>query len=102
MAQQSVTEAWAGAQVVAGPVLFVPYVKRTKLSETVAGKSIERIVTKRARLYVTPSAQELDTTLDPEVRTRGTIRRTVVYEAAIKGKARFVLPDELARLDIAQ
>ena len=90
VAQQSVTAAWAGAQVVAGPVLVVPYVKRTKVSETVDGKVVERTVTKRARLYVTPSAQDLDTTLDPEVRTRGTIHRSVVYEAAIKGKARFV------------
>jgi len=100
VAQNSVMAAWAGAQVVAGPSLVVPYTKSNEIKESTDGKITTRIVETRQHLYISPSLQNLSTTLDPEIRTRGSIHRSVVYEAAIKGTARFDLPQELERLDI--
>lgn len=100
VAQNSVTAAWAGAQVVAGPLLVIPYTLRSETTETVDGKPVKRTYLRRASLYISPTAQTLDTSLSPEVRTRGSIHRTVVYDAGIKGTARFGVPQDLARLGI--
>ena len=100
VAQNSITAAWAGPQVVAGPLLVVPYTARVEYSETVDGKPVERTRLSRRSLYLSPAKQRLDATLDPEVRVRGSIHRTVVYEAAITGEARFSLPPDLDRLGV--
>ncbi|MEO0462035.1 MAG: cell envelope integrity protein CreD [Pseudomonadota bacterium] len=100
VAQNSVTASWAGSQVVAGPMIAVPYTVTRTVTETVDGKATQRTTTSREHIYISPSAQSLKTTLDPQVRTRGTIHRTVVYDAAIAGNARFDMPAELGRLGI--
>ncbi|MEM6828526.1 MAG: cell envelope integrity protein CreD [Pseudomonadota bacterium] len=100
VAQNSVTQAWAGPQAVAGPTLMVPYISRSQTTETVDGKPVRRTFEVRKRLFIAPSKQTLDAVLNPEVRTRGTIHRTVVYDAVINGEARFDMPGDLARLDI--
>ena len=102
VAQNSVTASWAGAQVVAGPVLVLPYTSVSETTETVEGKQVTRTYETRRNLYISPSAQSLDTTLDPEVRTRGSIHRTVVYEGTMSGTASFVLPQDLERLGIKE
>ena len=101
-AQNSVTAAWAGAQVVAGPMLVLPYIARTEVTETVNGKPVTRTTQKRRSLFISPSEQAIDAGLDPEVCTRGSIHRTVVYDAAINGEARFALPQDLDRLGIEE
>jgi inner membrane protein len=100
IAQNSVTASWAGAQVVAGPTLVIPYIARTETVETVDNRPVKRITESRRSLYLSPTKQTLDADLDPEVRTRASIHRTVVYEAAVSGTARFVLPTDLDRLGI--
>lgn len=100
IAQNSVTAAWAGPQAVAGPLLVIPYTSRTEYTDTVDGKPMSVLRETRAHLYLSPSVQKLDTSLDPEIRVRGRIHRSVVYEAAIKGEARFALPRDLDRLGI--
>ncbi|NQX95852.1 MAG: inner membrane CreD family protein, partial [Erythrobacter sp.] len=82
------------------PVLALPYVARTQTTETVNGKPVTRTTQQRRTLFIAPSSQTIDTRLDPEVRTRGSIHRTVVYDAAIKGEARVAMPDDLDRLGI--
>ncbi len=100
VAQNSVTAAWAGQQVISGPVLVLPYTARNQTTETVDGKQVTRTYESRQSLFIAPSAQSLDAALDPEVRTRGSIHRSVVYEAAVKGDARFEVPDQLDRFGI--
>lgn len=100
VAQNSVTASWAGAQVVAGPLLVLPYKTVSETTETVDGKPVTRTYQTRRYLYISPDRQSLETSLDPEVRTRGSIHRTVVYEAAITGSASFSLPQDLERLGI--
>ncbi len=100
VAQQSITAGWAGAQVIAGPVLVVPYTVTRTTNELVDGKTVTRRVESRELLYLSPSEQNLDTVIDPEVRSRGIIHQTVVYDAAIKGSALFDMPEDLDRLGI--
>lgn len=100
VAQNSVTASWAGQQIVSGPTLVIPYVSRTEVNETVDGKAVKRVSRTRRSLYISPDAQSLDANLNPEVRTRGSIHRTVVYEADVQGEAAFSLPRDLDRLGI--
>jgi len=100
IAQDSITAGWAGAQVVAGPLLVVPYTATRVTNEVVDGKTVTRRTQSRELLYISPSEQSLDTEIDPEVRSRGIIHQSVVYDAAIKGSARFTLPEDLGRLGI--
>ncbi|MEL6541104.1 MAG: cell envelope integrity protein CreD [Pseudomonadota bacterium] len=100
VAQNSVTAAWAGQQVVSGPTLVIPYTAKVEVNETVDGKAVKRVTSTRRSLYISPDAQSLDATLNPEVRTRGSIHRTVVYEAEVQGEATFSMPSDLDRLGI--
>lgn len=100
VAQESVTAAWAGPQTVSGPLLVVPYRTTRQTTEQVNGKSVTRNVQDRKHLYIAPISQKLTSDIDPEVRTRGVIHRTVVYDAEIGGTARFVMPDDLDRFGV--
>lgn len=100
VAQQSVTAAWAGPQVVSGPLLVVPYRATRETREQVEGKTVARQVQSRQNLYISPSKQTLASDIDPEVRTRGVIHRSVVYDAAVNGGARFDMPEDLDRLGV--
>lgn len=102
IAQNSITAAWAGPQVVAGPTIAVPYTTTRQQIETVDGKQVTRNYKTRSWFYVSPSKQTLEASLDPDVRVRGTIHRTVVYDASIKGTANFELTDDLQRLGISR
>lgn len=100
VAQQSVTAAWAGPQTVSGPLLVVPYLTMRDTTEMVDDKQVTRRTEVRELLYISPSTQSLETKIDPEVRSRGIIHKSVVYDAQINGKARFVMPEDLDRLGV--
>jgi inner membrane protein len=95
-ATSSITAGWGGPQVMAGPLLVIPY--RTQAVETVVqnGQSVTRSSEVTKELTLAPEAVELSTLLRPDVRKRS-IYEAVVYDAAASGRARFVLPPDLAR-----
>ena len=95
-ATDSITAGWGGPQAMAGPMLVIPY--RTNASETVVqnGQSVTRTSPVTKELTLAPEAVDLSTDLKPEVRKRS-IYEAVVYDAAVSGRARFVLPPDLAR-----
>jgi inner membrane protein len=95
-ATRSITAGWGGPQVMAGPVLAIPY--RANATETVVqnGQSVTRSSQVAKELTIAPEAVEILTNLRPDVRKRS-IYEAVVYNAAISGKARFALPPDLAR-----
>jgi len=95
-ATSSITAGWGGPQVMAGPVLVIPY--RTNATETVVqnGQSVTRTSQVTRELTLAPEIVELSTGVRPEVRKRS-IYEAVVYAAAVSGKARFALPPDLAR-----
>jgi len=98
-AEDTITAGSGGAQVVSGPILVVPYVEERQVSETVDGTVVTRNQTVRRELFLSPSAHEIETALEPE-RKKKAIYETVVYLATMNGSARFELPGDMARLGI--
>jgi len=83
---------WGGKQVVAGPVLNVPFVVQEK-SETNPG-----MTERKGIAHFLPETLKTDGSLAPEKRKRG-IYEVVVYEGSLKLKGSFVQPD-VSQLDI--
>ncbi len=98
-AQQAITEGWGGAQIVTGPVLAIPFTQDVTTTETEDGTARTRITRQRRELFVSPALQSLATTIDPD-RKGYAIYETVVYDAGLRGTARFDLPAELDRLGV--
>ncbi len=98
-AQAQITAGWGGAQTVTGPVLVIPFMGEQTQTETINGT--QQTVTRRVRqeLFVSPTVQRVETSINPD-RKGYAIYESVVYDSAMQGTARFELPDDLARLDI--
>ena len=99
-AQQGIAEGWGGPQTIAGPLLVIPY--RTTTTETVTenGRQVTRAREGWSQLTLSPETVEIATRVEPERRERS-IYEVVVYEAAVRGTARFALPADLARFGVA-
>ena len=93
-ATRSITEGWGGPQAMAGPVLVIPY--RATAAETVVenGQSVTRSREVTRELTLAPEAVDMATDLAPKVRKRS-IYEAVVYDATVKGRARFAFPPDL-------
>lgn len=83
---------WGGKQVVAGPVLNVPFTIQEK-NETNQG-----VPERKGIAHFLPETFKTDGSLAPEKRRRG-IYEVVVYEGSLKLKGSFAQPD-VSRLDI--
>ena len=98
-ARDSIAEGWGGAQTLTGPVIIIPYTTRRAVSQSAegGGKTVVDIV--QEELVIEPELTRMSTTLKPERRKRS-IYESVVYQADHDGKARFVMPDDLAQRGI--
>jgi len=100
-AQASINAGWGGAQVLAGPLLVVPYKTTERQTETIDGKSVTRNVEVERLLYISPVTNQVQTEIEPNER-RKSIYSSVLYEARIKGRATFELPADLPRFGLAR
>ena len=98
-AQVSITAGWGGAQIVTGPVMVIPWMEKVTRTETQDGAARTTTSRQRRELFLAPSQQSIETTIDPD-RKGYAIYETVVYESAMSGTARFEMPVELDRLGI--
>lgn len=98
-ARASIAEGWGGPQTIAGPVLVIPYVDVATETVSEGGTPVTRSRSVWRELVLAPEIAAIDTRMRPEHRRRS-IYETVVYEADLKGAARFVLPSDLARLGV--
>jgi inner membrane protein len=99
-AQASVAAGWGGAQLIAGPVLVIPWSKQ--VNETVTGddgKRVTKVATEWHQLTLSPDSAEVKTDLSPRLRTRS-IYEVVVYESHNRGAAHFSLPPDLDRTGV--
>lgn len=80
-----IAEKWGSSQVVAGPILFLPYHKATTDAQGLRQET-------SGVLNVLPQKLAYNATIDPEVRSRG-IFDAVVYKTAVEGSGEFVMPD---------
>lgn len=101
VAQDSITAGWGGAQVIAGPVVVVPFTATQAQSEEIGGKLVSRTVEVEKQLYISPVDNRLSTSLKPQER-RKSIYRSVLYEADVRGHATFRLPADLARFGVTR
>ncbi|MFA5970278.1 MAG: cell envelope integrity protein CreD [Sphingomonas sp.] len=99
VAQRSITEGWGGPQTIDGPVLAIPYWQDAAHDENQNGHTVTIHKRVLRRLIVAPDISRIETVLRPETRRRS-IYSTVVYQADNRGTARFLLPTNLAALDI--
>ncbi len=98
-AQASIAEGWGGPQLIAGPVLVIPY--RTTANETVTenGQQVTRSREVWQELTLAPEQAQIDTEIRPERRARS-IYEVVVYDSRVSGRARFAMPADLQRAGI--
>jgi inner membrane protein len=98
-ARQSIVEGWGGPQVMSGPLLVIPY--RTTASETVmeGSRQVTRAIEVWQQLTLAPEIVNVATEVRPE-RRRRSIYEAVIYEASAEGRARFAIPEDLARLGV--
>ena len=99
-AQESIAEGWAGPQTISGPLLVIPYTVTANETVVEGNRQVTRAMQVRHELTLAPEIADLATDMRPELRTRS-IYEVVVYEAAVRGRARFAIPQDLARLGIA-
>ena len=98
-ARASVAEGWGGPQMLAGPVMVIPYRQQSVETVTENGKASTRAVTVERELFLAAVTNTARVDVEPERRTKS-IYETVVYEARVKGNARFALPADLARFGV--
>lgn len=99
-AKAGITEGWGGAQTIAGPLLVLPY--RSNVTETVteANRPVVRTRQVWQEMILSPEKAEFSTDIRPKPIKRS-IYEVVVYDAAVRGKARFAMPADLSRFGIA-
>lgn len=100
-AQNAINAGWGGSQVVAGPIIVVPFRTTQTQTEEVNGKQITRAVEVEKLLYISPVENRVTTTIDPQERYKS-IYRSVLYEAKVGGTAKFKLPDDLPRFGVTR
>ena len=100
-AQEAINAGWGGPQVIAGPVVVVPFRTTQEQTEQVDGRSVIRTVEVEKLLYISPVDNRVETKVSPQERTKS-IYRSVLYEAQVSGKARFALPADLPRFGVTR
>jgi len=98
-ANNSVATGWGGQQILSGPVIVIPYTEQSVETVSENGKDKTRAITVTRELFLSPTTNTADVSLDAEEK-RKSIYRPVVYTARLKGNAEFVLPGDLNRYGI--
>jgi len=99
-AKAGIAEGWGGPQLVGGPLLVIPY--RAEVTETATENDREVTRTRMVwkQLTLAPEASQIETDVRAQS-LRRSIYEVVVYEAAMSGRARFVMPADLARFGVS-
>jgi inner membrane protein len=100
-AQNAINSGWGDAQVVAGPVVVVPFRTTQSQSEQVNGQTVTRNVEVEKYLYISPVSNMVKTTVRPEERKKS-IYSSVLFEAQVSGVASFELPPDLPRFGVTR
>jgi inner membrane protein len=98
-AQNAINAGWGGPQVVAGPIVVVPFRTTQTQNEVIDGRPVSRVVEVERLLYISPVENKVTTRIDPRERSKS-IYRSVLFEADIKGNARFKLPADMPRFGV--
>lgn len=91
-AESEISEKWGNDQVLAGPVMVLPWIQTEQLLSHDNGKTVYRTVRHRRSASFLPERLEIKGILRPEIRRRG-IFETVLYIAELDVKGSFKAPD---------
>jgi inner membrane protein len=100
-AQAAIAAGWGGPQVIAGPVIVVPFRTTQTQNEDVGGRSVTRTVEVEKLLYISPLDNRATTRIDPREKQKS-IYKSVLYQADVQGIARFALPADLERFGVTR
>lgn len=100
-AQGAINAGWGGPQVIAGPVVVVPFRTTQTQNEEIGGRTVTRTVEVEKLLYISPVENSVTTSVKPEER-RKSIYRSVLFEAQVSGEAKFALPPDLPRFGVTR
>ena len=100
-AQTAINAGWGGPQVIAGPVVVVPFRTTQTQTQEVNGQAVTRAVEVEKLLYISPVENRVRTAIAPEERSKS-IYTSVVYAAKIAGVATFALPADLPRFGVTR
>ncbi len=98
-ARAGIAAGWGGPQIVAGPLLVIPYQDQTTETVVEGGRSVARTRTVWRELTLAPEVADLATAVTPEKRSRS-IYEAVLFEARVTGRTRFAIPADLARYGV--
>ena len=98
-ARSSIAAGWGGPQVMAGPILVIPYPEQVNETVTEGGRQVVKGRTVWRELTLAPQFADIRTALKPDRRKRS-IYEAVVYDARTSGHARFALPADLVRYGV--
>jgi inner membrane protein len=87
-AERDISQSWGGQQLVAAPILVLPY-------EGMEANQYGRIRVSGKRLYVLPETLDIDVELRPQIRYRG-IHEVPIYSSIIRFSGSFAMPDAKA------
>lgn len=92
-AYSSIEQSWPGSQVLAGPVLVIPYTLTVNLKETItekdgATREVVKAQTVENRLIMLPKQLEIQSKLDSEIRYRG-IYAVPIYNSNLQVSGHF-------------
>jgi inner membrane protein len=100
-ARASIAQGWGGPQTIVGPVVVIPYTREEVETTNQNGQQSSRTILVERELFLSPLTNAVTTTIKPE-RRRKAIYETVLFEAAVRGQARFAMPGDLARYGVRQ
>ncbi len=87
-AERDISQSWGGQQLVAAPILVLPY-------EGMEANQYGRILVTGKRIYVLPETLDIDVELHPQIRYRG-IHEVPIYSSVVRFSGSFFLPDTKA------
>ncbi len=99
-AKTSIAQGYGGPQAMAGPLLVIPYRKTIRETVNEGNRPVVRTSQAWEELTLSPETVDLSTDIKPTARKRS-IYQVVVYDAAVRGKARFALPADFERSGVA-
>ena len=100
-AQTSIAAGWGGPQVIAGPVIVVPFRITQTQNEQVGDRTVTRTVEVEKLLYISPVENRATTAISPREKQKS-IYKSVLYQADVRGIARFALPGDIERFGVTR
>ena len=100
-AQAAISAGWGGPQVIAGPVIVVPFRTVQTQNEEIGGRTVTRTVEVEKLLYISPVDNRATTAIAPREKQKS-IYKSVLYLANVRGIAQFALPTDLERFGVTR